>query len=121
MKPCWTQRCFAYCLVAGVLGIGYLKYKTIPFFGDYILKIALGVAIICFILVLNVKVKFGNRVSAFLGSISYEVYLIHGIAFGLVSWMLPDSESGVFIAFSIIVTVVLSVVHWLGKIILRRG
>ena len=86
------------------------------------MKIYLGVVIISFILALNAKVRLGNEMNAFGGTISYEVYLIHGMVFGVVSWKFPESESGVFIALSILITIILSVaVQWLGRLILRRG
>lgn len=103
-------------LIAGVL---YLKFKPVVFWGDYLLKIVLGLFIISFILALNSKIQIGNKVSMFLGEISYEVYLIHGEIFYFVSILYPQISSGVFILVSIILTVLLSViVHRLSKVLL---
>lgn len=108
VKNKWLLRCAVFCVVAGVLGVMYLKFKPMPFYGDYLLKIALGVAITVFILAVNVGAVFGNGTSLFLGKISYEVYLIHGSVFGLLSAFLPEVNSGVFIGLSVVITVALS-------------
>lgn len=98
------------CAIAGAIGLSYLKLKTVVFWGDYILKIFLGLLIMLFLLAINTSVNIGNRVSTFLGAISYEVYLLHGMVFGLIDTMLPRLESGEFIVLSIVITVVLSTV-----------
>lgn len=106
------------CLTAGVLGITYIKLKTIVFFGDYLLKIALGIAIILFILLLNTKISIGNKVSGFLGNISYEVYLLHHTVFGFIAAFEPTLISGFFIALSIVITVISSIiVHIFSKLL----
>lgn len=101
----WFLKCIALCMIAGMAGVAYLNLKTIVFFGDYILKILLGVLIIVFMLAVNSHVAIGNRASLFLGSISYEVYLLHGSVFGLIAFLMPKIRSGVFIGLSIVVTV----------------
>ncbi len=82
-----------------------MKLKPMIFFGDYILKILLGVLIIAFMLVVNSHVAIGNKVSLFLGRITYEVYLLHGIVFGAIVFFTPKISSGVFIGLSIVITV----------------
>lgn len=104
----WMLKSLLLCVIAGIAGIGYLEFKIIPFWGDYLLKIILGILIIAFILAINVKVSIGNRVSNYLGSISFEVYLVHGLAFNIVKKINPDMSSGVFILVSLILTVVLA-------------
>lgn len=104
----WLINCCGLCLLAGMLGIMYLKFKPVVFWGDYLLKIILGVAIIIFILGVNTKVKIGNKISIFLGNVSYEIYLLHGLIFGIVSHIMPQMPSGLFIAISLAVTVILS-------------
>lgn len=110
----WIAWSTALCLAAGVLGVAYLKFKPVPIYGDYVLKIVLGLAITVFILAVNVKMSFGNKVSLFLGKLSYEVYLLHGAVFGLIAYLLPEINSGMFIVISIAVTVVLS---WIVSVV----
>ena len=98
------------CLLAGILGVGYLMGKGIPFWGDYVLKIVLGAAILGFMLTLNGKISIGNRVSRGLGIISYEVYLLHDAAFSLLEHLLPGVSSGVFILTSLLITMILSLI-----------
>lgn len=121
----WIIKCIIFCLAAGVSGIAYLKMKTTLIWGDYVLKIVLGLAIISFILLLNAKINIGNKVSTHLGNISFEVYLLHHTVFGFVSILLPDLLSGYFIMISIFVTVAISIVahkcsNFIDKICLRR-
>lgn len=110
MKKGWLFKCLFLCVIAGVIGLSYLKFKMIVFWGDYILKIVLGVLITLFMLAVNTRISIGNRVSNFLGKISYEVYLIHGMIFGLVATILPELDSGVFIILSMALTVIVSVI-----------
>lgn len=117
-RKAWSKKCIVLCLTAGVLGITYIKLKTIVFFGDYLLKIALGIAIILFILLLNTKISIGNKVSGFLGNISYEVYLLHHTVFGFIAAFEPTLISGFFIALSIVITVISSIiVHIFSKLL----
>lgn len=104
----WLSKCGGLCLLAGMLGIGYLAGKGVPFWGDYILKILLGAAILGFMLTLNGKISIGNRVSRVMGTISYEVYLLHDIAFYGLERVKPELNSGVFIFAGILITLVLS-------------
>ncbi len=106
----WLTKSCVSCMLAGIAGAAYLKFKPVAFFGDYLLKIFLGVLIITFILVLNSHIKIENPVSLFLGGISYEVYLLHGSVFGLISYMFPRIGSGLFIICSIALTVLVSFV-----------
>lgn len=117
----WLTKVVVFCILAGVLGILYLKFKPVVFFGDYILKIVLGLAIIVFMLVANTRIEIGNRISLFLGSISYEIYLLHHTVFALVAFFAPEAISGVFVVASIIITVILAIiVHKIGEPITKK-
>lgn len=108
-----------FLVVSLILGLAYLKFKNIVFFGDYITKIMLGTSILTFILFLNSKISIGNCVSRFLGKISYEVYLIHGVVFIILEAFPLTWNSGMFVLCSIIGTVVLSfIVNVLSALIL---
>lgn len=91
-----------------ILGVLYLKYKPVFFVGSYILKVLLGVSLVCMILHLLVRFRINNRLNAFLGRVSYEVYLVHGTAFLVVKSMYSQMNSGVFIIMSLILTVVMA-------------
>lgn len=105
MDKKWFLKCAALCLIAGITGIAYLKFKPVAFFGDYLLKILLGVLIITFMLAANSRIAIGNKVSLLLGSISFEVYLLHGSVFGLLAFLAPEIGSGIFIGLSIVLTI----------------
>lgn len=105
--------------VSVVLGILYLKFKTVVFIGDYVIKITLGLALIILMLVLDVIYKVSGRLNSYLGAISYEVYLAHGIVFSLISIVAAGLSSGAFIVASLVATIVVaSMIHWLGQLLL---
>lgn len=103
-----------------VLGIAYLRFKPVFFYGEYLLKIVLGFVIITFLFTVSSQRKFGNKVINHLGDISYEVYLSHGFIMHLLSSIFPQLPSGLFILLTVITTVVFSTfVHSIGKPIVK--
>ncbi len=117
----WVLKTVLACLLAMLLGASYLKLKHVVFWGDYALKIALGLSILGFILLLNGKIKIGNKISCFLGDISFEVYLIHGAVFRLLEEICPNLGSGVFILASIVTTVFFAtIIHSICAPLLRK-
>lgn len=68
----------AFGVLSLVLGVAYLYFKTVFFWGEYLLKVVLGVVLITLLFILSSKRTLGNRVADYLGDISYEVYLSHG-------------------------------------------
>lgn len=87
-----------------------MKYKTVPITGDYILKIALGISISIFIFLLISQIRTGNKVSKFLGQISYEVYLTQFVAFDFLTNLDDKRKLGstAFIAISLVLILVIS-------------
>ncbi len=118
-KQKWLAKSIGFCAAALIFGIAYLKFKHVVFIGEYLIKVILGLAILIFILTLNSKISIGNPVGRFMGKISYEVYLLHGAVFTLISSIAPDINSGLFILLSILVTVALSpVINRISNMIL---
>ena len=107
----WLQKTSIMFVLAVVLGLIYLKFKSIYFWGDYCLKIILGEVLLILILCIMVRVDISNRINLFLGRISYEVYLLHGYIFSIVRNVGKDTfNSGIYIWISIIVTIILAFV-----------
>ncbi len=104
----WWLKAICCLLLSGILGIAYIHLKWISFFGEYLLKILLSSAILSFVFILNAKISIGNPVSRFLGSISYEVYLSHSVAFILLETLPLRLSSGLFILCALGITVLLS-------------
>ncbi len=99
-----------------MLGLAYLKYKTVYFYGEYLLKIVLGFAIIVFLLLVTIGREYKNRIVIYIGSISYEIYLLHVIVIGNLMELAPNLSSGKFIIITYAVTVIMAaLVHWLSK------
>ncbi len=108
------------CIVSAVLGVAYLKYKTMWLWGEYLLKIVLGLAIIMFLFTATSNRAFGNKIAHWLGDISYEVYLSHGFIMGVLAYFCAGIESGVFILSTVVLTLGFStVIHRIGKPIVR--
>lgn len=109
------------CIVSGLLGVAYLKYKTVWLWGEYLLKIVLGVAIIMFLFTSTSNRSFGNKVAHWLGDISYEVYLSHGFIMGVLAYFCAGLQSGAFILSTVILTLGFStVIHSIAKPIVRK-
>lgn len=103
-----------------VFGIAYLSFKPVFFYGEYLLKIVLGLIIIIFLFTLSSQRKFGNRTINFLGEISYEVYLSHGFIMLLLKTFIPQLSSGLFVLMTVILTIGFStIVHYIDKPIVK--
>lgn len=104
----WKLKSIIFFASGGILGVLYLKFKTINFFGDYCLKILLGIVLLTLILQLIRRITIGNRALAFLGNISYEVYLLHGTAFMFLAEVSGIKRSGLFIWGALITTIIIA-------------
>jgi len=117
----WLRNVIVSCTASLLLGVLYLKFKPVAFFGDYCLKIVLGLAIVVFILILNSRISIGNKIISFLGNISFEIYLVHGAVFDLLSGLLGEISSGLFLFLSILVIIgIACILHLLSQIIIKR-
>lgn len=108
-------------LLSAILGIGYLKFKMVYFWGAYLMKIVLGFVLLLLLFTVTSNRRFGDSVSYWLGRISYEVYLSHRIVLGFMALMLPvDFNSGAFLLIAVLTTLILSTgVHTISKPIVR--
>ena len=105
-----------FSLLSILLGLLYLKFKNDWFYGEYLLKVLLGISIITFLFLISQKRTFGNRVGRFLGDISFEIYLSHGLIMGVLAYFFPSFKSGTFLILSVIMTIFFScLVHEIAK------
>lgn len=117
----WFRNSALVCFAALLLGVMYLKFKTVVFWGDYLLKIVLGIAIVGFVLLLNTRISIGNKALDFLGNISYELYLSHSFVISLIRYGMPNVRSGVFILIVLTVSIILSaILHSISEFILKK-
>lgn len=93
-----------------LLGIAYLKFKNVWFLGEFMLKIVLGASLILTTFISLYGWRLDNRVTRFLGSTSYEIYLAHGYVMSLLIFCLPQLQSGVFMWSTLLATISFSVV-----------
>ncbi len=104
-----------------IFGMAYLKYKPVIFWGDYILKIVLGFILLNLILCLIKKIHIGNRVLEFIANISYEVYLLHFSIYKFVDVCMNIENSGVYIWFSILLTLALATaIRFMNNILIKK-
>ena len=103
-------------LISGILGICYLKYKEVWFYGEFILKVALGLAIILWLFICAYQLRISNAVTRFLGDISFEIYLSHYYIMGTIAYFMPGLDSGLFIWATFIATIAFSAaLHQLNR------
>lgn len=106
----WALKSVGLLSISVILGIAYLKFKPVVFWGDYLLKVILGITITTFIFQVIVKLKVGNRVNGLLGDISYEVYILHDAIFLLLTIFAGKyMNSGVFITCSLCITLIAAI------------
>ncbi len=118
----WIKNMLISMILSLILGGLYLQYKWIPFAGDYLLKILLGIAITMFVLIANTRIHFGNKINMFLGEISFEIYLVHGYVFNIFEKYYEWNNSSVFIMMSIITTVMCSyIIHLIDVRLIRAA
>lgn len=106
------------CMIFGIL---YLKFKNIFIIGDYFVRIILDIAIIILIIQLLKIIKFRNKIINFIGSISYEIYLLHRRIFKILVNLDLIHNSGMFILISFIIIILVStVISKLSKLIQEK-
>lgn len=102
-------------VVTAIIGASYLKFKGIPFWGDYVLKVVLGLMIIWSLFAVTCRLRLGNKVAFWLGDISYEVYLSHGVIMQVLAALMPGLQSGYFILLTVSGTLLFSyIAHLIG-------
>lgn len=112
-------------LVSGILGVMYLRYKLVPVLGDYILKIALGIALICLGLLATANFSPKNKASTWLGTHSFEIYLYHGFVMSAIDWLNQKNglriRSGLFIVLAFTLTFLIAIpMHTIDNKIINK-
>lgn len=99
-----------------LLGVAYIMNKTVFFYGEYLLKIILGLSIILFLFAVTQKRNYGNAAITHLGNISYEIYLSHGLVMRIVGLYFQNLSSAAFLWLSITLILIFStVIHLLSS------
>ena len=93
-----------------IFGLLYCKYKNVYIIGNYFIKILLYIFMISFMFEFTSIVKINNKILSFLGNISYEVFLIHGIVITILS-RFTNMSSGVYIWLVIMITLGLATIY----------
>jgi len=96
-----------------IMGLCYLKYKTVFFYGEYVLKIILSIIILITIMQINVKLNLGNKILNFIGKISYEIYLFQYVSFLFLKLLDIKFTSSVYI-------IIIFIITFIGSYIIKR-
>jgi peptidoglycan/LPS O-acetylase OafA/YrhL len=116
MSRSWIIKIIGLIFVGLILGLLYLKLKTVFFWGEYLLKIILGLSLILLCFILTSKYRFDNKINRWLGNISYEVYLLHGFVITTLPLYCSDLRSEWFIFFTFVIALILgSIFHSIAK------
>lgn len=86
-----------FTLICAIAGGCYLKFKTVWLYGDFLLKIALGLAIVIWIFLCSYRLHIFNRITKALGDMSFEIYLSHGFVMKIIAYFFPGLVSGWFL------------------------
>jgi len=110
----WFINSLCLMILSLICGVAYLWFKPVVFYGDYFLKLVLGIMITAFIFTLLGKLRVGNKVNFFLGTISYEVYLLHSDIFNIIRFIFETKpiDSGLYIIISLTLTIICSAILW---------
>lgn len=108
-------------IIGVIFGLLYLKFKPLYFIGDYCLKIILAIVLLMLLMQLIARIKLGNKISKFLGSISYEIYLFHYVSFKILQLIKINFNSGIYIVIVIIITIIFSfIINKISKLIVNK-
>ena len=119
-KKQWSVKLTICLFMSFLLGICKIHFRNSVFYGDYVLKIMLGLMIVVLMLILNARISLESKIGTILGEISFEFYLIHLWVFSVVEEIVPDSSSGLYIVLCIIVSALVSYAdHYLIKLLRR--
>lgn len=92
------------------LGLLYIKFKTAFFWGEYLLKITLGLSLIVTTLLCNqvFTLRWHLPILKWLGAISYIIYLCHFYVMCNIDLLIPGLSSWSFIAMTYLITLVIA-------------
>lgn len=97
-------------LLAAFMKYTYINYiYEYYFIGNYLYRMAMGITVIIFIVLLCSHVKLGNRVSNRLGRCSFEIFLYHGFSLQILEKLPIKWTSDYYILAVFIFTIVLAV------------
>jgi len=101
----------AFGVLSLIIGVLYIKVKPVWFWGGYVVKIFLAVALLMFVFSITYRMSIKkNSLLLKLGSISFEVYLVHALVIGYIKKLLPNLSSGEFIVVVFFVSIVMAII-----------
>lgn len=99
-----------------IFGISYIKFKTIPLFGSYILRTVLSVTMNYLSFQIIKVFRLGNFINNYIGKISYELYLCHPGIILILNELFPTINSGFFIFLVLLVSIAFaSIIHMIDS------
>lgn len=101
-----------------ILGILYIKCKNLYMIGTWCLKTLLSISLVLLLTFMLNRIKIGNKMLQYIGSISYEIYLLHTTCMTIIyDIRLP---SGLWIILAILLTIfIASLVKFIDSKIIK--
>lgn len=108
-------------IISLIVGYASIKYKTEYFWGEYLLKIARGFVLPLLLFTVTCRLQLGNKAILWLGSVSYEVYLCHGVVMHALDTYCPQIGSGLYVFLTVCLSVVVAgCLHSIGAPIVKK-
>lgn len=97
LRTKWLPALFAGGAFTAFFGLCYFKFRAVPFVGDWLLHLLVHLGVVATVIVLNRRVSFHSPVTRALGTVSFEMYLVHGTVYKALSVLIPGASPGVFL------------------------
>ena len=106
---------WCYLALSGVIALWWIAIAEHFFLFGYIARLCATVAVCIFVLLLMFKLQSTNPVLRFLGGISMEVYLVHGLVVTVLEcFVVPDEQPALFIPILFFTSILLAWLFHLG-------
>ena len=106
-------------ITSAILGIIYIKYKTVYLLSTYVLRAILAINIILFLTIIFNKIEIKSKIIRYIGNISYEIYLMHGIVITLL--LNVNIPSVIWVLLTLVITIITaSILNTIDKKIIEQ-
>ena len=113
---------WVYLALSGGIALCWIAIAEHFFWFGYLARLCATLAVCVFVLLLQFRLRSENRALRFLGGVSLEVYLIHGLVVTvLLRLFSPEEQPALFLAVLFPVTILLAwLFHWAYAAVFRK-
>ncbi len=106
-------------IISAIIGLLYLKYKEVYLLGTWGLKTILSISLILLLTTILNQIHIESTCLSYLGSITYEIYLMHAIVIHVLRPL--EIPSTLWILLVIFICILLGMgIHYIDKKIIKR-